>query len=96
MVRIRARKHIVQTLDAGSRLEGCVFTRQMMDYCGHDFQVRKIVFHFFDEYKFKMYVSKSPLYILEDLICNGVTDAFDQRCDRSCYLMWHGRWLEKI
>jgi hypothetical protein len=96
MVRIKPREHVVQTLDPEDKADGCVFMRQMWDCCGHDFRVRKIVFNFFDEYQYKMYEPRAPLYLLENLICDGITDSFAYRCDRSCYLMWHESWLEKI
>jgi hypothetical protein len=96
MIRIKTYEYIVTTLDPGKKLDGCSFMEQMRDFCGHEFQVRRVVYNYFDEYQFKMFAAKAPLYILENLICNGVTNTFTRRCDRSCYFLWHERWLEGV
>jgi len=93
IVRIRAREEISRGLDPLGRHDGCLMMEQMWNYCGNSFNVLRIVNNFFDEYQFKMYKTRSPLYLLEGSICNGTVDSFEHRCDRSCYLMWHEDWL---
>ncbi len=92
-VRIRAKDEISQTLDSQGTCDGCVLMDQMWNLCGGTFQVLKTVTNFFDEFKFKMYKSRAPLYILDGVICDGERTSFDTRCDRSCYLLWHEDWL---
>lgn len=41
-----------------------------------------------------MHKTRFPLYILEELICDGYAKSLSFRCDRSCYFMWHEHWLE--
>ena len=95
VVRIRSKENILKTLDYINKIEGCLFMEQMWEYCGSKFIVIKFVNNFFDEHKYKMFKTHSPLYILDGLICNGVVDTFDHRCDHSCYFLWHEKWLEK-
>jgi len=96
MVQVRSAESISKTLDNDNKLDGCLFMNQMLDYCGQKFIVLKVVKCFFDEYRYKMYKTKSTLYILDKIICNGITDEFQNRCDRSCYLLWHEKWLNKV
>jgi hypothetical protein len=95
VVRVLSMESISRDLDELRRLDGCLFMEQMSDYCGQIFRVLKVVDNFFDEYQYRMYESRTPLYILEGLICAGETDTFKHRCDRSCYLPWDERWLER-
>lgn len=90
---VRSKEKILQSLDAFNKRAGCLFMNQMWDFCGKEFKVLKVVINLFDEYRFKMYKARSPLYILNNVICNGVLEDFNQRCDRSCYLLWHEDWF---
>jgi hypothetical protein len=94
IVKVRDADHISKTLDSFFKCDGCLFTEQMWKYCEKDFRIIKVVKHFFDEHKQKMFRSRFPLYILEGLICDGKVEAFEQRCDHSCFLLWHEAWVE--
>jgi len=95
IVSILKRDEILATLDSCGKHEGCLMMEQMWQYCGKSFKVIKVVNNFFDEYQYKMYKVRPPLYILEGLICDGIVESFEHRCDRSCYLLWHEEWLDK-
>jgi len=95
VVRVRSKENISKTLDTIDKLDGCLFMEQMWEYCDSKFKVIKVVNNFFDEHKYKMFKTLSPLYILDGLICDGNVDTFDHRCDHSCYFLWHEKWLEK-
>jgi hypothetical protein len=95
-VRVRSREEISQTLDSSKRSDGCLFMEQMWIYCGKEQQIAKVVRNFFDEYRFKMYKVGPWIYLLEGVICDGLEQAGNQKCDRSCFLMWHEKWLEKV
>lgn len=69
---------------------------QMWDYCGQTFKIIKVVSHLFDENEYEMYPVRSPLYLLENLVCDGASDAAGSACDRSCYLFWHADWLQSV
>jgi len=94
-VKVRSRQEISKNVDSLDRLDGCFMMDQMWEFCGQGFKILKVVNNFFDEYLYKMYKVRSPLYILEGLICNGVVQSFEHGCDRSCYILWHEDWLEK-
>jgi len=93
-VKIRKAEEIQQTLDGDCTLEGCLMAEQMYGYCGDIKKIIRIVRNIFDEAESRMYEARPTMYILEDLICDGEDHAFDHRCDRSCYLLWHEKWLE--
>ncbi len=95
VITVRSREEISRSLDSLRMCDGCLMMDQMWDFCEGKFNVLKKVINFFDEYKFKMYKSRAPLYILDGLICSGQGTSFGNRCDRSCYLLWHGSWLKK-
>jgi hypothetical protein len=94
-IKVRSKDEISKTLDTFKRLDGCLMMDQMWGFCGRKSRVQKVVNNFFDEHKYKMYKIRAPLYLLEGLICSGVVEAFERRCDRSCYMLWHEDWLEK-
>ena len=95
VVKVRSREQIMEGLDTLNSHEGCGIMNQMWEYCGKRFKILKVLNHFFDEYRFRMYRPRAPFYILEGLICDGEVDSFPHRCDRSCYIIWHEDWLEK-
>jgi hypothetical protein len=95
-VRVRPREKISQGLDSFNRLEGCLMIDQMWEYCGEKLIVMKVVNNVFDESQYKMFETRSPLYLLEGVLCNGTTKSFEYNCDRSCYLLWHEEWLQSI
>jgi len=95
IVIVRPAESIRRSLDNFNKVDGCLFMNQMWEYCGQEYKALKVVNNFFDEYQDKMYKTRSPLYILDGIICDGIADEFQHRCDRSCYLLWHEEWLEK-
>lgn len=95
-VRVRSLEDIIRTLDPERRLDGCLFTPQMEQYSGHMYEIIKIVRGVFDERHCRMHQTRTTLYILDDLICDGQVVCFPSRCDRSCYFFWHERWLEAL
>jgi len=94
IVQIRTREEISRGLDPLSKHEGCLMMEQMWDYCGKSFKVQKVVNTLLDEYLNKMFNTKTPLYLLEGLICDGIVESYEHQCDRSCYFMWHEDWIE--
>jgi hypothetical protein len=95
-VRVKSLGDIMKTLDDERRLDGCMFTRQMEEFQGQTYKIIKVVRGIFDERLCKMYGTKTLLYILDGLICEGDVGCFSRRCDRSCYFFWHRQWLETI
>lgn len=92
-VRVASRETIRATLDPENKLQGCLFMRQMYDYCGQEFQVIQVVHNV---YMGKFLRLRAPYYILEGLRCHGVVEEFPHQCDRTCNLLWHEAWLEAV
>lgn len=69
---------------------------RMFSFCSQTYQVKKTVHNFFDEYRYKLYKTGLPFYILDGLLCDGADEPSHQQCDRSCYFLWHEDWLEGI
>lgn len=91
---VSSKEQIAETLDSQNKHEGCLFMDQMWDYCDQKFRIIRVVNYLFDEKRLKMHKSKTPLYILEGLICHGKIDSFKTRCDHSCDFFWHPAWLQ--
>lgn len=96
MIRVKSRASILKSFQLTNKLDGCLFMEQMWDYCGNTYQVLKVVRSFFNEHQRRTFKPPSPIYILEDLICEGNGNHFPFKCDHSCFLLWHEDWLEKI
>jgi hypothetical protein len=94
-IKVRSKQEISKSVNPLGTLDGCLMMDQMWEFCGKGFKILKVVDNFFDEYQYRMYKVRSPLYILEGLICNGLVESFEHRCDRSCYILWHEDWLQK-
>ena len=95
-VMVKSRDKIFESLHPTAKaLDGCLFSEQMWNYCGSGHKVLKIVNAIFNEHRQRTFKTKSTLYILENLICDGIMDDFPHKCDRSCFLLWHEEWLEK-
>ena len=92
-VRVRSRDEIEATLDNENRLKGCLFMKEMWDYCGTEHRVLKPVEQFLDEREYQVRRTNG-IAILEGVICRG-TD-FPEGCDHSCFFFWREEWLEKI
>ena len=95
VIKVRSRQEISYNNDSFDRLGGVLMISQIWEYCGQNFRIFKVLNNFLDKYRYKTYKARTPLYILEGLICNGEVKSFEHRCDRSCYLLWHEDWLEK-
>jgi hypothetical protein len=96
VVKIKSADEIMKSLDPDTRaLDGCLFTEQMQRYCGERYEILKVVSSIFNEHKQRTFKTKSALYILENLICDGNADDFPHKCDHACFLLWHEDWLER-
>jgi len=95
-VNVRSRVQIAESLDSTGKLDGCLFMAQMYDYCDQEFQIQKVVTSFFSERQKRSFKPKAPIYILKNLVCEGKSDCFPEKCDHGCLLFWHEKWLEKV
>jgi hypothetical protein len=88
----KSKQDIILTLNDDNKLNGLLFMDQMFNYCDQEHKICKIVKHVYME---KMISPTAPLYILDGLRCDGISESFTQRCDRTCNLVWHEDWLEE-
>jgi hypothetical protein len=95
-VTVKSRESIAKLIQPDGKLDGCLFTDQMWDYCGNAYTVLKVVDHIFNEHRQRTFKTKPNLYILDGLVCNGKTSGFPHNCDHCCLLLWHEDWLEKL
>jgi hypothetical protein len=95
-IEVSAKEVIAAGLDLLDKRDGCLFMPQMWTCCGQSFKIKKVVNCFFDEFRYKMYQPKAPTYLLENVMCHGDAGPSEQRCDRSCYLLWHEDWLDSV
>ena len=95
IVSVKSRDSILKSFHLINKLDGCLFMEQMWNYCGNTYRVLKVVTNFFNEHQRRTFQPRSPIYILENLICEGRVEHFPFKCDRSCFLLWHEDWLEK-
>jgi hypothetical protein len=94
-VRVKSRDGVLKSLDSTNKLDGCLFMEQMWDSCGRTYQILKVVSSFFNERQRRTFRPRAPVYILENLICEGKVKSFPFKCDHSCFLLWHEDWLDK-
>jgi hypothetical protein len=92
-VKVKTKQDIILTLDEENKLDGLLFMGQMYNYCGQEHKIFNIVKNI---YMNKMINPTAPLYILDGVRCDGISESFSQRCDRTCNLVWHENWLEEI
>lgn len=95
-VYVKSKDKILKLLSPDHKKDGCLFMDQMFSFCGQSYQVKKVVYHFFDEHRYKLYKTLMPLYILDDLRCNNVGESSQPKCNRSCYFLWHEGWIEDV
>ena len=92
-VKVRPGDEIVRTLDTENKLDHCLFMEQMFQYCGQQFEIIKVIRNVYHR---KMLRALPLFYMLKDITCNGEVESFKHPCDRTCYLIWHEKWLDEV
>lgn len=89
LMRVKSPSQILETLDAGGKLDGLPFMPEMVAYCGADIPIHRsarrtcVVGYGFREMKDAVF--------LQDARCDG---SFHDHCARGCLLFWKKEWLE--
>jgi hypothetical protein len=96
MIRIKSRESIAALIQPENTLDGCLFMEQMWNYCGNTYPVLKVVDYFFNEHQKRSFRPRAPLYLLENILCDGNVSQLPSKCDHGCFLLWHEDWLEKV
>ncbi|MGE3528027.1 MAG: hypothetical protein AB7G54_01205 [Methyloceanibacter sp.] len=96
LVRVKAYKEILATLDTNNRNRGMSFDGEMVPYCGTVHRVRGRVERFIDEKTGYLKRMKTPAVILEGAICRGRYSNHRMFCPRAIYTWWREIWLEPV
>ena len=95
-VRVRSKEEIAATLGPGGDHRGLWFDREMLEYCGKVFQVRRRVTRIVNEVTGKMIELKSDCIMLEGAVCSGRFSPSRWFCPRAIYPYWRECWLERV
>ena len=56
VVRVRSKSDVLSSVDTPNKFLESLFVDQILDYCGKQFKVYKILYHYFDEHKYRMFI----------------------------------------
>lgn len=94
-IRIRPAHEIEETIDAKGGTRGLWFDREMLQYCGQTFRVKKRVTRFIhDDGKFVNL--KSAALMLEGVTCKGHYSVGRWFCRRYLHPYWREDWVERL
>ena len=89
--RILSREEIYASLDAFGRRDGLTFMPQMAAYAGRRLPIARELTMVFEYDRWTK--TRTPVYILGGLQCDGSITGARGPCDRACALRWHPAWL---
>lgn len=95
-VRVRSRAQIEATLNDKGQNRGLGFDREMLPFCGHEFQVRQRVERVIDETNGQMIEIKSDCVTLDGVACSGERSTCRWFCQRAILPVWREGWLERL
>src|SRR5262245_19619339 len=92
VVEVRSEEEILSTLDDRGMLEGMPFMPEMLQFCGHQFQVSRVAHKTCDTMHYSG-IRRLPTAVhLGDLRCDGSAHG---GCQAACLLIWKDEWLKK-
>jgi hypothetical protein len=95
-VRVKSREEIKATLNDKGTNKGLWFDREMLPFCGQEFQVRQRVDRLIDEKDGRMIELKSDCVTLEGAVCSGERSTCRWFCQRAIFPVWREGWLERV
>lgn len=96
-VRVKSKEEIQQTLTDKGANRGLWFDREMMEFCGKTFQVRRRVSQIVDERTGEMIdLTKNPCISLEGGVCSGEFSTGRWFCPRKIFSYFRECWLERV
>jgi hypothetical protein len=97
VVKTRAYREILDTLDHNWRNRGLYFDAEMVPFTGgREFKVLKRVDRIIDEKSGRMLKMKNPCLILDGVVCDARYAKCRKLCPRAYYLYWRDIWVEKV
>jgi hypothetical protein len=95
-VRVRSLPEIEATLSTTRRNRGLTFDREMICYCGGEYNVLRRVSRIINESTGKMMELPGECIILDGVTCRGHLSPGRLFCPRSIYPYWREVWLERV
>jgi hypothetical protein len=95
-VRVKSPAEIEATLNDKGRNRGLWFDREMLPFCGHEFQVRQRVERLIDETNGRMIDLTSDCVTLDGVVCSGERSTCRWFCQRAIFPYWREGWLERV
>ena len=95
-VRVKTSAEIQATLNDKGKNRGLWFDREMLPFCGHEFQVRQRIDRVIDETDGRMIELKSDCVTLEGAACSGEHSTCRWFCQRAIFPYWREGWLERV
>jgi len=96
LVRVKAYKDILATLDTEARNRGLMWDREMVPFCGGVYRVKTRLSRFVDEKSGTLISMRNPAIILEGVWCGSRYSDCRMHCPRSIYSWWREIWLARI
>jgi hypothetical protein len=95
-VRVKNREEIEATLNEKGKNRGLLFDREMLPFCGREFQVRQRVERLIDETNGSMIELNSDCVTLDGVVCSGEHSPCRWFCHRAIMPYWREGWLERV
>jgi hypothetical protein len=95
-VRVKSPAEIKSTLNDQGKNRGLWFDREMLPFCGHEFQVRQRVERLIDEKDGRMIQLTSDCVTLDGVVCSGERSTCRWFCQRATFPYWREGWLERV
>lgn len=95
-VRVKSPVEIEATLNDKGKNRGLWFDREMLPFCGHEFQVRQRVQRLIDETNGQMIELTSDCVTLDGAVCSGERSTCRWFCQRAILPYWREGWLERV
>jgi hypothetical protein len=95
-VRVKSPAEIQATLNDKGNNRGLSFDREMLPFCGREFQVRQRVDQLIDEKDGRMIQLTSDCVTLDGAVCSGERSTCRWFCQRALFPCWREGWLERI
>jgi hypothetical protein len=95
-VRVKSKEEIGATLNPKGRNRGLWFDREMVQYCGNVYRVRRRVSKIIDEPTGRVLELKNDCVTLEGVVCKGEWSPGRWLCPRAIFPYWRECWLERV
>lgn len=95
-VRVKSREEIEATLNDKGKNRGLWFDREMLPFCGREFEVRQRVERIVDEANGQLIELTTDCVTLDGAVCSGERSTCRWFCQRGIFPFWREGWLERI